>query len=114
MSKGLVRTVISLDDEQKVWLDQQAALRRVSMAALIRQAVSEFQIREQRGSAASFQEVLKQTGGIWQGASGRPGGDNRHNMHHTSKEGIEESPVFSRRPDRERVLRGMQVLNRGQ
>ena len=70
MSKGLVRTVISLDDEQKAWLDRQAALRRVSMAALIRQAVSEFQIREQRGSAASFQEVLKQTAGIWQAGDG--------------------------------------------
>ena len=70
MSKGLVRTVIGLDDEQKVWLDRQAALRRVSTASLIRQAVSEFQIREQRGSAASFQEVLKQTASIWQGGDG--------------------------------------------
>ncbi|MCY4388241.1 MAG: hypothetical protein OXC18_14205 [Desulfurellaceae bacterium] len=48
----------------------QAVLRRVSTASLIRQAVSEFQIREQRGSAASFQEVLKQTVGIWQGGDG--------------------------------------------
>ncbi len=70
MSKGLVRTVISLDDEQKTWLEQQTALRRVSMAALIRQAVSEFQIREQRGSAASFQEMLKHTAGIWQAGDG--------------------------------------------
>ena len=45
----------------------QAALRRVSTASLIRQAISEIQIREQRRSAASFQEVLKQTAGIWQG-----------------------------------------------
>jgi len=39
--------VISLDDEQKAWLDQRAALRRVSMAALIRQAVSAFRMREE-------------------------------------------------------------------
>ena len=45
----------------------QAALRRVFMAALIRQVVSEFQIRKQHGSAVLFQEVLKQTAGIWQG-----------------------------------------------
>ena len=70
MSKGLVRTVISLDDEQKTWLEKQTALRRMSMAALIRQAVSEFQIREQRGSAASFQEMLKHTAGIWQAGDG--------------------------------------------
>ncbi len=70
MSKVLVRTVISLDDEQKAWLDHQAALRRVSMASLIRQAVREFRIREQRGSAASFEEVLKTTAGIWQAGDG--------------------------------------------
>ena len=70
MSKTLVRTVISLDEEQTAWLDQQAQLRRVSIASLIRQAVSEFRIREQRGSATSFQEVLKRTAGIWQTSDG--------------------------------------------
>ncbi|MCY3759131.1 MAG: hypothetical protein OXG96_15535 [Acidobacteria bacterium] len=59
-----------MDDEQKAWPDQQAVLRRVSMASLIRQAVSEFRIREQRGSAASFQEVLKHTASIWQAVDG--------------------------------------------
>ena len=70
MNKVLVRTVISLDDEQKAWLDQQSALRCVSMASLIRKAVSEFRIREQRGSGASFHEVLKHTAGIWQAGDG--------------------------------------------
>ena len=70
MSKLLVRTQISLDDEQKAWLDRQAALRSVSMSSLIRQAVSEFRMREQRGSAASIQDVLKQTAGIWQAGDG--------------------------------------------
>ena len=62
--------MISLDDEQKAWLDRQAALRRVSMASLIHQAVSEFRMREQRGPVASFQEVLKHTAGIWQAGDG--------------------------------------------
>ena len=70
MSKMLVRTVISLDDKQKAWLERQAVLHRVSMASLIRQAVGEFQIREQRGPAPSFQEVLKHTAGIWQAEDG--------------------------------------------
>ena len=70
MSKVLVRRSISLDDEQKAWLDQQAALLCVSMPSLIRQAVSEFRVREQRGSAASFQEVLKHTEVIWQSGDG--------------------------------------------
>ncbi len=70
MSKLLVRTQISLDDEQKAWLNRQAALRSVSMASLIRQAVSEFRMREQGGSAVSIQDVLKETAGIWQAGDG--------------------------------------------
>ena len=70
MSRMLVRTLITLDDEQKAWLERQAALRRVSMASLIRQAVSEFRMRELRGSAGPFQEVLRQTAGIWQPGDG--------------------------------------------
>ena len=70
MSKLLVRTQISLDEEQKAWLDRQAALRSVSMASLVRQAVSEFRMRQKRGSAASIQDVLKQTAGIWQAGDG--------------------------------------------
>ena len=70
MSKRLVRTVINLDNKQKAWLDRQASLRRVSRASLIRQAVSEFQAKESRASEVSFQEVLKQTAGIWQSGDG--------------------------------------------
>ena len=51
--------------------------------------------------------------GPGEGASRRPGGDNRHNTHHPSKEGIGKKFLSSgRRPDRERVLLGMQVLKR--
>ena len=70
MSKGLVRTVINLEYKQKVWLDRQAAQRRVSRASLIRQAVSEYQAKESRGSEVSFQEAIKRTAGIWQSGDG--------------------------------------------
>ena len=70
MSKGLVRTVINLEDKQKAWLDQQAALRRVSRASLIRQAVSEYQAKERRGSDVSLHKALEQTAGIWQSGDG--------------------------------------------
>lgn len=70
MSRGLVRTVINLEDKQKAWLDRQATLRRVSRAALIRQAVSEYQARESRVSEVSFHDALKQTAGIWQSGDG--------------------------------------------
>lgn len=70
MSKGLVRTVINLEDKQKAWLDQQTTLRRVSRASLICQAVSEYQAKERQGSDVSLQEVLEQTPGIWQFGDG--------------------------------------------
>ena len=70
MRKGLVRTVINLEDMQIAWLDQQAALRRVSRASLIRQAVSEFQARNKRDSDVSFQETLEHTAGIWLSGDG--------------------------------------------
>ena len=70
MSKGLIRTVINLEDKQKAWLDQQAALRRVSRASLIRQAVSEYQAKERRGSDVSLQKALEKTAGIWQSGDG--------------------------------------------
>ena len=70
MSKGLVRTVINLEDKQIAWLDQQAALRRVSRASLIRQAVSEYQARNRRGSDVSLQKALEHTAGIWQSGDG--------------------------------------------
>jgi hypothetical protein len=70
MARTLVRTVISLQDRQKAWLDQQAALRRVSMSSLIRQAVTEFRVRERRRAKVPFKEVLARTAGIWQAGDG--------------------------------------------
>lgn len=70
MGKALVRTVISLHDRQKAWLDQQAAVRRVSMSSLIRRAVSEFRKREQRRAGVPFEEVLERTAGLWRDGDG--------------------------------------------
>ncbi len=64
------RTIISLDEENKAWLDQQAALRRVPMTALVRQAVREFRIREQSRSNPALQDVLERTAGIWRAGDG--------------------------------------------
>ena len=64
------RTIISLDEEHKAWLDQQSALRRVPMTELVRQAVREFRIREQHRSKPSLQEVLERTAGIWRAGDG--------------------------------------------
>ena len=64
------RTVVNLDEENKAWLDQQAALRGVPMTELVRQAVREFRIREERVSKPSFPDTLKRTAGIWRAGDG--------------------------------------------
>lgn len=64
------RTIISLDEENKAWLDQQAALRRVPMTELVRQAVREFRAREQSRNKPALQEVLERTAGIWRAGDG--------------------------------------------
>ena len=62
----MIRTVISLDRENKEWLDQRAEYENVSMAELIRIAVRQY--REQMPpDDASFDELLRQTSGIWKG-----------------------------------------------
>lgn len=64
------RTVVNLDEENKAWLDQQAALRGVPMNQLVRQAVREFRSREERVSKRSFRDTLKRTAGIWRARDG--------------------------------------------
>lgn len=64
------RTVISLDQESKDWLDRQAVDRGVPMTELVRQAVREFRAKEQRAARPSLQEILRRTSGIWRGGDG--------------------------------------------
>ena len=64
------RTVISLDQESKDWLDRQATDRGVPMTELVRQAVREFRAKEQRAARPSMQEILRRTSGIWRSGDG--------------------------------------------
>jgi len=60
----VIRTVISLDDSDKRWLDQQAALQHVPMTEVVRQAVQALRAtRQQNGD--DFQALLVGTAGIW-------------------------------------------------
>lgn len=67
----MVRTVISLDESDKRWLDQQAALQHVPMTEVVRQAVQALRsVRQQNGD--DFQALLASTAGIWQHGDGLP------------------------------------------
>ena len=65
----MIRTVISLDEDDKRWLDRRAEQEGVSMTELIRRAV-----RLLRGQTAedyrSLDELLERTSGTWKQRDG--------------------------------------------
>ena len=65
----MIRTVISLDEESKEWLDQQARAENVSTAEIIRTAVRKYRDEKKR-EALPLSELLKQTRGMWKGEDG--------------------------------------------
>jgi hypothetical protein len=58
------RTVISLPDDDKRWLDEQAALAGVPMTALVREAVRLLRAERAR-EATPLDALLDETSGIW-------------------------------------------------
>jgi hypothetical protein len=65
----MVRTVISLNDSDKRWLDQQAALQHVPMTEVVRQAVQALRVSRQK-SSDDFNALLAGTADIWQHGDG--------------------------------------------
>ena len=65
----MIRTVISLDEESKEWLDQQARAENVSTAEINRTAVRKYRDEKKR-EALPLSEFLTQTSGMWKGEDG--------------------------------------------
>ncbi|PYS34408.1 MAG: CopG family transcriptional regulator [Acidobacteria bacterium] len=65
----MIRTVISLDEESKEWLDQQAREENISAAELIRTAVRKYR-EEKKREAIPLNDLLKQTTGMWKAGDG--------------------------------------------
>lgn len=63
------RTVVSLDPEDKEWLDQRAADEGVPMTELVRRAVRLLRERTE-GDEPSFSELLAETAGTWRHGDG--------------------------------------------
>ena len=59
------RTIVSLSDEDKMWLDRQAATERVPMTEIVRRAVREYRKRCSDGESSRLQELLGRTRGCW-------------------------------------------------
>jgi predicted DNA-binding protein len=65
----MIRTVISLDPEDKRWLEQKSKETQKPMAALIRQAIRRMR-QEDESNSPSFDTLLEQTQGLWKKEEG--------------------------------------------
>ena len=65
----MVRTVVSLDPEDKAWLDRVAQDERVTMTEIVRRAIR--RLRDQSGEPRkNFDALLAETAGIWREGDG--------------------------------------------
>ena len=64
----MVRTLVSLDEEDKQWLDERASREGVPMTEVVRRAVR--RMRCEQMAAEAFAELLGATNGIGSGEDG--------------------------------------------
>ncbi len=65
----MVRTIISIEEDDWAWLDHRAAEEKVSRAELIRKAVRLYR-QAAETQARSFHRLLEDTAGMWKGEDG--------------------------------------------
>ena len=62
----MTRLLLSLDDQDKTWLQRQAEERGVSMAEVVRSSIRTQRSRQE----TALRKALDQTGGIWKQGDG--------------------------------------------
>jgi hypothetical protein len=60
----MIRTIISLDPEDKLWLDRKAEEEKVTMTELVRQAIRRYR-EECETASPSLDRLLAETSGLW-------------------------------------------------
>jgi hypothetical protein len=65
----MIRTLISLDPEDKSWLDQTAAERGVPMTEIVREAIRRLRAASDR-RLPSYDALLDRTRGMWRRGDG--------------------------------------------
>ncbi|MDO8932917.1 MAG: hypothetical protein Q7U97_11025 [Rhodocyclaceae bacterium] len=78
----MVRTIVFLDESDKQWLDQQAALQHVPISDVIRQAVQALRAAYPQ-SDGDFTALLASTAGTW------PHGDGLTWQHNSRDERVQ-------------------------
>jgi hypothetical protein len=62
----MIRTIISLEPEDKAWLERKAEAAGLPVTELVREAIR----RMRREEDVSFEKLLKQTRGLWRKGDG--------------------------------------------
>jgi hypothetical protein len=67
----MIRTLISLDPDDKAWLDRRAEEENVTMTQIVRTAVRRYREEvDARTALPSFEELLARTSGLWPAGDG--------------------------------------------
>jgi len=64
------KTLISLDANDKAWLDREARRRKIPMTELVRQAVRHHRQREESRGRPALLDALANTSGLWRQGDG--------------------------------------------
>lgn len=63
----MTRTIVSIPEDEKKWLESQSRRLRISSAEIIRRAIREYRLKESKKSLAG---VLRETAGTWTSVKG--------------------------------------------
>ena len=60
-----IRTLVSLEEADKTWLDEQAKERAQPMTLVVREAVAEYRVRQDSRAGEPLQALLEHTAGLF-------------------------------------------------
>jgi hypothetical protein len=66
---GMVRTIVSLDPDDKAWLDRKARQERTPMTRLVRRAIQRMR-QESEAHPSGFERLLRATSGMRKSGDG--------------------------------------------
>jgi len=64
------RTIISIEQEEKTWLDREAKSQKVAMTEIVRRALRCYREQKETETPPDLVQLLKQTQGIWEAGDG--------------------------------------------
>jgi hypothetical protein len=64
---AMTRTILSIPEDEKKWLESYGRRHRISSAEVVRRAIREYRLKESRKGLAG---VLKETAGTWTSLKG--------------------------------------------